>query len=498
MDHAEDSSRVTPDLDGALAAFALAVGAANVCTAADELVAAQCATFATTQRIPAIVSPQNRQEVQACLRIANQFRVPVYPTSTGKNWGYGSRVPVRSGSVLLSLRRLDRIVTFDERLAYVTLEPGVTFQMLHTFLRQQQSQRILWGTGSSAQTSIIGNTLERGLGRGPAADRWQRVCALEVVLPTGECATTGFARYPGARAPALHRAGDGPALDGLFTQSNLGVVTQMTVWLDTAPAVCQRAAFVLRSPAQLEDAINALRELLLPETLRLSMSLINPERIRAVNRPYPGISWLGEGVLSSSSPAAAQAEQQTMAAALGPHVDRLWFEPRPAHPELLGEDALAPAYAAKPRGATERSANPDPDRDRCGLLVFAPVLPFDGAAVSEALRLLEEVAAPRGFQPGVSLRCITPRVLYLVGSLVYDRNVPGEDERAAACHHALHTRLAAAGFFPYRLGLADQATPLPCQDDSAALLQSIKQLVDPSDILAPGRYDFRSGWRGEK
>lgn len=52
------------------------------------------------------------------------LRVPVYPTSRGRSWGFGSRVPAADGCVLLDLGRMNRIVGFDERLAYVTVEPG--------------------------------------------------------------------------------------------------------------------------------------------------------------------------------------------------------------------------------------------------------------------------------------------------------------------------------------------------------------------------------------
>ena len=86
---------------------------------------ASTATFLTQSRVRAILRPGTRSEVQECVRTANRFGVPVYPVSSGKNWGYGSRVPAQDG-VLLDLARLNRIVDFDEELAYVTIEPGVT------------------------------------------------------------------------------------------------------------------------------------------------------------------------------------------------------------------------------------------------------------------------------------------------------------------------------------------------------------------------------------
>jgi len=100
----------------ALDEFRTAVGSAHLTTTADALKAAATATFATTAAVGAIIRPGSRDEVQQCVRIANRYGVPLYPISTGKNWGYGSRAPVRDG-VILDLGRLNRIVDFDEAMA---------------------------------------------------------------------------------------------------------------------------------------------------------------------------------------------------------------------------------------------------------------------------------------------------------------------------------------------------------------------------------------------
>src|SRR5687767_7004371 len=49
------------------------------------------------------IGPTCVEEVQAALRVANQFRVPIWPISRGKNLGYGGSAPVLSGSVVMDL-----------------------------------------------------------------------------------------------------------------------------------------------------------------------------------------------------------------------------------------------------------------------------------------------------------------------------------------------------------------------------------------------------------
>ena len=96
-------------LDMALQQWREQLGRENVILDPVGLSAAETATFGTSVAVPAIVRPRTREEVQQVLRIANEWRIPVYPVSGGCNWGYGSRVPSASGCVLLDLGRMRHI-----------------------------------------------------------------------------------------------------------------------------------------------------------------------------------------------------------------------------------------------------------------------------------------------------------------------------------------------------------------------------------------------------
>ncbi len=71
-------------------------------------------------------------------------------------------------------------------------------------------------------------------------------CGLEVILPNGELVRTGMGALPdpsrggldkrpdlqpGNRAWQLFNYGFGPYNDGIFTQSSLGIVTKMGIWV---------------------------------------------------------------------------------------------------------------------------------------------------------------------------------------------------------------------------------------------------------------------------
>ena len=196
--------------DAALREWSQAVGAQNVITTPAALRAAETGTFATRHRIPAIVRPASRGEVQECMRIATRRRVPVYPISSGKNWGYGSRVPASDGCVLLDLGRMNRIVDFNEDLAYVTVEPGVTQAQLFAFLKERNSKLWMDATGASPECSMIGNTMDRGFGHTPYGDHFANSCGLEIVLPNGSVVETGLEMNPFAPISRARSANSRP------------------------------------------------------------------------------------------------------------------------------------------------------------------------------------------------------------------------------------------------------------------------------------------------
>jgi 4-cresol dehydrogenase (hydroxylating) len=148
------------------------------------------------------------------------------------------------------------------------------------------------------------------------------------------------------------------------------------------------------------------------------------------------------------------------------------------------EHPLASTYWRK---RTPPPAVMDPDRDGCGLLWASPVAPASGHHASKLTALASGILLDRGFEPMISLTMITERSLACVVSIAFDRELAGEDVRALDCYHHLMERLAANGYYSYRLGLASMARG-ERPDAYSDLLREIKNTVDPAGILAPGRY----------
>jgi len=186
--------------------------------------------------VSAAVAPESVEQVQQVLRVANAHRIPIYPISTGRNLGYGGSAPVYSGSVVLDLKRMNRILEVSERNASCLVEPGVSYFDLYRHIRERGLK--LWiDCPDPGWGSLIGNALDHGNGytMAPYRDHFGAHCGMEVVLANGELVRTGMGALPGAKTWQQSKYGFGPDIDGLFSQGNAGVVTKMGFWLMAEP-----------------------------------------------------------------------------------------------------------------------------------------------------------------------------------------------------------------------------------------------------------------------
>ena len=229
------------DFTTALREFERAVGAEWVFTR-DEDVALYRDAYSPVRGedgerfVSAAVAPESAEQVQAVVRTANQYRIPIYPISTGKNLGYGGSAPNLSGSVVLDLKRMNRVIEVDDKRHFAIVEPGVSYFDLYRHI-QGRKLKVWIDTPDPGWGSLIGNSLDHGVGYtyGHYRDHFNSHCGMEVVLPNGELMRTGMGALPGAATSAEYRYGFGPYVDGLFSQGNFGVVTKMGFWLLPEP-----------------------------------------------------------------------------------------------------------------------------------------------------------------------------------------------------------------------------------------------------------------------
>ena len=199
-----------------------------------------------------VIYPASTADVQAIVRAANKHKVPLYPISTGSNIGLGTRSATTAGQVVVDLgRRMNRILDIDEKLAFAVVEPGVSYQMLHDELVRRGNRLMLDVTSGPPQGGMIGNALDKGAGYSPYFDHFGFSCGLEIVLGNGDVLRTGDGSIESKDLVNWHTSkySFGPILDGLFAQSNYGIVTRMGLWLMPRPPAVRSFHFAFPDDA---------------------------------------------------------------------------------------------------------------------------------------------------------------------------------------------------------------------------------------------------------
>lgn len=496
----------------ALGRLATQVGAPHVLTGGD--VAGHADPYAFTDdgtgSLPsAVVRPGSVDEVRAVVRVAAEASIPLWTVSRGRNLAYGGASPRVPGSVVVDLGRMNRVLEVDEDTGYARVEPGVSFADLHAHLRTLGSS--LWmSVPELSWGSVVGNALERGFGYTVGGDHSAGVCGLEVVLADGSLVRTGMGAMGGNTAWSLYKGGYGPALDGLFLQSNYGIVTSMGVWLTPAPETAVVAAVSVPEHDQLGVLVDTLRPFLLDGTVRSTAMIGNslaiacavtdrrtwydgpgpvPEPVVARMRAAMGVGcWNARFGLYG--PAEVTAEQARIVRRAceripGAEVGLRTYPGRPVpddvHPAdrtLLGVPSTDMIRMAGWRGGEPAHID------------FSLVCPPRGADAVAQATLIGAGLRAHGFDyaGGFSL---FPRHAIALALLSFDRADAAMRASVAAVFPRLVADAAAAGYAPYRahLEFMDLVADQYGWGDGAArrLQRTIKDAVDPRGILSPGK-----------
>lgn len=536
------------NLTAALQAWRLLLGPARVLDAPAVLATYAASTAARPVAPLAVLCPLSHGEVVAVLRSAGEFDIPLYPISTGRNWGYGDACPSGEGQVIVDLGGMNRILAIDRELAYAVIEPGVTQAQLAGYLVQQGLPLWMDCTGAGPDTSLVGNILERGFGHTPYGNRMLHVAGLRIALANGETLETGFSHFPHASAGYLYPYGVGPWLDGLFTQSNFGIVTSLGFWLMPQSDVVSHLVASVAGVDEIAAVVDALRPLRLDATLRSVVHIGNDLRVLSGGMVFPsaqvpqgpplppvlrarlcaqaGIgAWTVSAALYGRAAQVADA-RRAVRGAIG-RLARLRFIDdralslgtivagalgqgrrgrRLAAQVELGRSLLnmnrgmpdgrflAGAYWRR-RGGLPAGFPQDanPARDGCGMMWLAPVLPLRGSELLRVHGLVEPLFASHGFDLFETFSMINERCLGGVLTICFDREDAAETARAQECYQGAFERLMAAGYIPYRVG-PQSMTALDSGNDSYwSTVARIKAALDPRQTIAPGRYQPRQG-----
>ena len=494
-----------------------------------------------------VVYPRSADQVQKIVTLARELKVPIWPVSGGRNWGYGEKSAVYPGGITMVLERMKKIEVVDERLGYAVIEPGVTYGELNRYLKD--NKLALWSdcAGSTVSATVIGNALDKGRGVTPYADHFGALCGMEVVLPDGSLLRTGNTTDTPNQVWHLYKWGVGPYLDGLFAQSNLGIVVKAGIWLMPEPEAFDFLAFeYTRSLDRFPEMIEDLRQLVFQGHLKSRPHMANDFAMLCIMDQYPRHLLAGRKTLSPEALARwrrehgvspwtfgcglygtaqeVRSQRRALRRGLGKY-GRLWSFGRVTRSDWLGRlffrilratarlVGKSPAFLAqlKPGADLFRGiptdefvkqvyfkSHPhkptgsfDAPRDQCGFIWIGPLVPFLAKNVEEALETARQIFRKHDFDFFVEIIVESPRAVLLLFGVFYEKADQAEAQRAADWYAEIRSAMIEAGYPPYRETAQSSPHVFDQNPVTRQFLSSIKNALDPNGILAPGRYGIK-------
>ncbi|GAJ96537.1 FAD-binding oxidoreductase [Rhizobium rhizogenes] len=478
---------------------------------ADELVAS------------AALAPITVEEVQAIVLVANEHKIPLYPISTGKNLGYGGSAPNLSGSVIIDMVRMNKVIEVDDRRNYCIVEPGVTYFDLYNYT-MANDKKVIVDVPDPGWGSVVGNALDHGVGymMPTYRDHWNAHCFMEVVLPNGEIMRTGMGAAKGTETWGEYRYGFGPIVDGLFAQGNFGIVTKMGFWMMPQP---QHFGSAIVSVPRYEDIIplvdeaNYLEDLGIIGHPRYGSPLqpepngIDPELLRLHAMPGGGeasdyqkyvsdrgLDYWNLTMFFYGSKAGVEANfefaRERFARITGAKlkITESFQFPLSAEDKEKAKWVVSLGIPTMERFAlgTRSDLMPKPSD---GHIWFSPVIPRSGEGIIHAHQVFGEafkkMGIPSPIGPFTTPRTWIYRAFVFVMSFSVYRTDPEANKKVVETFRKLIDIAAEHGWNEYRTAppFQDQVARTYSFNDNALLRfqELLKDAADPNGIIAPGR-----------
>jgi glycolate oxidase len=448
-------------------AFRVAVGALlapdAVISEPEQLRTYECDGLTGRRVVPALVAlPGTADEVQAVVRACHEAAVPFVARGAGTGLS-GGALPVADG-VVISLARLDRILSVDLDAGEIVVEPGVANLDVTRavaadgfyYAPDPSSQQVCTIGGNVAENSGGAHCLKHGF-------TVNHVLAADVVLPSGKLVE-------------LSVWDDGPDLLGLFvgSEGTLGIATKVTLRLLRSPASVRT---LLAGFAHTDDAGAAVSGTIaagiLPAAIEMMDAITIEAAEAAVGANYP--PGAGAVLIVELDGPEEQVEEDLAAVeelchANGSFEVRIASDPADRAAVWRGRKA---AFAAMGR----MSPN---------YYVQDGVVPR--TRLPEVLRRIDALSEEHGLRVGNVFHAGDGNLHPLV---LYDGRIAGQSEKAEElAEKILEACVDAGGSITGEHGVGTDkacAMPLMFGEDDLEAMRRVRRAFDPEGLANPGK-----------
>jgi FAD/FMN-containing dehydrogenase len=447
-----------------------------------------------------IVKPANIEELQGIVRWANDKHVPLVPVSSGPPHFRGDTVPGVEGSVIVDLRRMNKIIRVNHANRVAIVEPGVTFGELQAALAKEGMSAYMPLAPRSTK-SVLASVLEREpiLMPGVHFDSTDPMLCAEIVFGTGDKMRTGEAAGPDTLEQQweIGKAQISPfgptqmdpqrLISG--AQGTIGIVTWISLKCRFLSEV-SRAFLVtgasLDSLIQLSYKLTRIRfsgNIFILNGLNLACLLRrNPQEIAALSEKLPPwvmfVSCEGYGPLPEEKVQYLEADLKELAGSFGLKIQTAFGGVKAEElASLLAIPSHEPYWKLRLKGGFDE--------------VF--FLTTQGKT-PEFSRIMAELAQQQGYPVrniGAYIQPVTQGTsCHCEFDFYYDPANQAEAEKTRKIVTEMASQMEAGGAFFSRPYSELVKTAYRRSGDTADMQKKVKAIFDPNGILNPGKLCF--------
>lgn len=420
-------------------------------------------TYHTARNPDVVVFPKTKEEIRRVVEFANKNNIPVIPFGVGSSLE-GQIIPIYGG-ISINFTLMNQILAIRPDDFSVTVQPGVTRTQLNQDLKKYG---LFFPVDPGAEASIGGMAATNASGTNSVKYGVMRdqVLGLEVVLADGRVVRTGGYSY---------KSSAGYNLTGLFvgSEGTLGIFTEIILKLQGIPEVTS----AIKATFPSFEASGRAAGMLLRAGLPIGkIELVDTKTIEAVNA-YKNTSYREEPTIflefSGSESSVAYSVELAKEIVMGEQCGTFEFENDSLKRAQLWEARHHVAFAIQ-------AANPGKGLMSTDVAVPLSELPN---ALMHTRRLVDEYeidAAIFGHVGDGNYHAVLP----------IDFDDEDQKRRVEEVHkqmvlYALSKGGTCTG--EHGIGLGKKDFLIKEHGDSLFIMKGIKQIVDPKNILNPGK-----------
>lgn len=418
------------------------------------------------RQVDFVVMPENVEEVQKIVKLANQEKIPIVPMGGGLTLS-GLIIPVKGG-IVMDMKRMNKIIEINALSKYALIEAGVTTGQLLSFLNENYPNLQPPVPDAPPSATVAGNVLIHGSGylSQKYGDHGAMINGLEAVLPKGDICKMGsctVSKYWFARGPI-------PDLIGLFISSfgTMGIVTKLSVQLFDKPKLREVVFGLLNDPKDIPNILLKITETGLAEDVLIGMQ----------DKP----DWM-KGYVFIIAYITGESQEE-----IDSHIKifkRIYRKAKARY--MKTPERIRKVYLEKPIFAAAAADY----RKGGGFEYVGANMPLEN--IPEAYKKGAEISKKYGIVPTLGSRLIGgTHNIVMFFSYSFNRADPKDMENARNALHETNKLALELGGIPWKAELSGQQLILEKMDPNyIKLFNTIRSILDPNQIMNPGNWEVK-------